>query len=412
MGTVLFPIWLEEWYFPGWEWGYQMTAKDTATPAAPSRGELLARVAVLAPLLEATAAKSESLRTLCPEAVDALHDAGLFGLWSNTDVGGYDTDLVTQLEVMVAVARADMSACWTLMIGTSLTAIMAAGLPDQGLAEVFGGPRLPTAAGSIKPSGRAEIVEGGYRVTGRWGFGSGIHHASQIVANCLVTKDGTPVAPGDGTNVLMAVVPIADVTIEDDWHVSGLRGSGSSSYAVADIFVPEHLTIKLDPAVTYRGGVPGANLLLRLPLEHAGVSLGGARHALDEVARQALSKHRLIDAQSVADKQAFQLELGKLEAQWETLYASARESAGGLWQAYRGDPKLIPNAAIKLRAICAHATEQCLEIGTRAMRHAGAGAVLEANVLQRINRDLTVSAQHVMISDVSYEDYGRALLGL
>ena len=111
-----------------------------------------------------------------------------------------------------------MSACWTMMIGTTVTGVMAAGLPDEGLDEVFSGERLPIAAGSLKSSGRAEPVSGGYRVSGTWGFGSGIHHASWIVANCLLTERGEPRQPVEGISL---AVPIAEVEVEDDWHVAG-----------------------------------------------------------------------------------------------------------------------------------------------------------------------------------------------
>ena len=369
----------------------------------PTRAELLQRVAKITPLLNDTAAESEHRRTLCEEAVDALHQAGLFGLWSPTEVGGYDADLVTQVDVMIEVARADMSACWTLMIGASITSIMAAGLPELGLAEVFAGSKLPTGAGSLRPSGTAEPVAGGYLASGRWGFGSGIHHASWIVANCLRTKDSEVVSPPDLVSV---VIPIHEVSVEDDWHVAGLRGSGSSSYSVHEIFVPE---IRVLQRPNPRGGVHMSVPQLRLPIEHASVSLGGARRALDELASQAIGKRRLLDPQSVASKQAFQLELGSLEAQWETLAAGVRRCADRLWKAADNAP--TEAAASQLRAVCAYATEQSLHIGGRALRHAGAAAVLDSNVLQRIHRDLTVSAQHVMISDVSYENYGKEILG-
>jgi alkylation response protein AidB-like acyl-CoA dehydrogenase len=369
----------------------------------PSRAELLQRVAQIAPLLNDTAAESERRRTLCVEAVEALHQAGLFGLWSPTEVGGYDADLVTQVDVMIEVARADMSACWTLMIGASVCSIMAAGLPEAGLEEVFSGAKLATGAGSLRPSGTAEPVAGGYLDSGRWGFGSGIHHAGWIIANCLRTSDGEIVSPPD---VVSLVIPIHEVTVEDDWHVAGLRGSGSSSYSVHEVFVPEARVVQRPPL---RGRAQMSVPQLRLPLEHASVSLGGARRALDELAAQAINKHRLLDPQSVASKQAFQLELGSLEAQWETLAAGVRRCADRLWKAT--DDVSTATAATQLRAVCAYATEQSLQIGGRALRHAGAAAVLDSNVLQRIHRDLTVSAQHVMISDEAYENYGQEILG-
>ena len=381
-----------------------MASPSMTSQRTPSRDELLARVTTLAPTLRDSAADSERGRTLCEPAVTALHDAGLFGLWSPPAVGGFDADFTTQVDVMIEVARADMSACWTMMIGASITAMMATGLPDEGLAEVFNGTRLPTGAGSLRPAGKAEPADGGFRVTGRWGFGSGIRHASWITANCLITENGKPTDPPQQMGL---VVPIADVDVADDWYVAGLAGSGSNTYSVRDVFVPHRRCLTGGPS---RGSVQNANMLPRIPLEHASVSLGGARHALDAVTAQAASKHRLLDPSTVAGKQAFQVELGRLEAQWTSLRAGVREVADELYRAIGDDTDDVPALTIKLRAVCAFATEQSLAIGGRALRHAGAGAVLDSNVLQRIHRDLTVSAQHVMISDAAYEDYAGSLL--
>jgi alkylation response protein AidB-like acyl-CoA dehydrogenase len=368
----------------------------------PSCEQLLSRVAQIAPILDDTAAESERQRKLCPEAVEALHEAGLFGLWGPLEAGGYDADLVTQVDVLIAVARADMSACWTMMIGNTVSGLMARGLPDEGFAEVFDGERLAIGAGSLKPSGHAKAVEGGYVATGKWGFGSGIHHSEWIVANCLAEETSADVVP------VSLVVPISEVEIHDDWHVAGLCGSGSSSYSITDVFVPHHRVMSRQPK---RGDTRNGNPPPRLPLEHASVSLGGARRALDEVAAQALSKKRLMDVQTVSDKQAFQVELGRLEALWASLRAGVRSDAADLWEIWgAGDAQELNLAAAKFRATCAYATETSLTIGSRALRHAGAGAVHGSNVLQRIHRDLTVSAQHAMISDVSYEAYGKLIL--
>ena len=371
-----------------------------------NREEFLQKVAAIAPILSATASKSERLRTLCPESVTALRDAGLFRLWSPIEAGGYDADFVTQIDVMLELARADMSACWTMMIGASVTAIMAISLPDEGFSEVFSIDARPTAAGSLRPSGKAELVDGGYRVTGNWGFGSGIHHAGWIVANCLTTKNGELLKPVEPVS---PVIPIADVTVADDWHVAGLAGSGSSSYSVCDVFVPLRRSMRGPPR---RGSVQNSDMLPRIPIEHASVSLGGARHALDELAQQAASKYRPTDPTSVASKQSFQLELGRLEAEWAALRSGVRDCADELWQALGNRSEKTSQIATRLRAVCALATERSLHIGGRALRQAGAGAVLANNVLQRIHRDLTVSAQHVMISDVAYQANGRAILGL
>ena len=113
----------------------------------------------------------------------------------------------------------------------------------------------------------------------------------------------------------------------------------------------------------------------------------------------------------VADDRAFQIELGKLEAEWTALRAGVRECAGALCDAIIAEADDVPALTAQLRSICAFATERCLEIGGRAMRAAGAGAVLETNVIQRVYRDLAVSAQHVMVSDAAYVGGGLAAIG-
>lgn len=361
---------------------------------------VLDRIAEIAPLLDSTAAESERLRTLCSEATEAMHDAGLFGMRMPREAGGLDIDLVTQVDAIVELARADMSACWTLMIGNTVTASMAAGLSADGFAEVFAGERIPVAAGSLKASGRAERVADGYRVTGQWGFGSGILHSEWIVANCLIEDR-------DETRGISLVAPIAEVEVHDDWHVSGLRGTGSCSYAVTDVLVPERRALC---ATQQRGTFFNANAGLRIPIEHAAVSLGGARRALDETIRLSMTKRRLWDPATVAASQAFRVELGRFEAQWAALLAGVKAAATDLEYAVarEGDVRAV---AAKLKAVAALTAEQCLTIGGRAFRHAGAGAIQDAEVLQRVHRDLVAAAQHVMVADSAYEAYGDSVLG-
>ncbi|MXY52864.1 MAG: hypothetical protein F4Y86_10130 [Gammaproteobacteria bacterium] len=359
------------------------------------RASVLASVEQVAPLLDGTAARSERERTLCREALDALHDAGLFGMWVPREAGGLAADLATQVDALIALARADMSAAWTLMIGNTVTGTMAACLPDAGFAEVFTGPRMPVAAGALRATGKATpTATGGYRVTGNWAFGSGIHHADWIVANCRV--DGGE--PGTPERVSLAI-PIADVAIADDWHASGMRGSGSSSYSVRDVDVPARRILGERQRGSPFAAAPGA----RLPLEHASVSLGGARRALDEVANLASTKRRMGASASLAHDPTFRRDLGRLEAEWSSLTAGVRAAALEL------EAKPLPEpatSAIHLHAVCAFATEQCLAIASQAIRHAGASAGMEGQPLERIHRDLTIATQHVMVSDTAYAAFG------
>lgn len=383
-----------------------LSAPGAASPNV-DRAELLARVVALAPLLEATAAASEAAGTMVPEAIEALRQAGLFRLWSPLEVGGYDISVPDQLDILVAVARIDMSACWTLMIGNSGSAVMGARLPDDGVAQLFGKGDWPTAASSLMPAGRAQRCDGGYRISGRWGFGSGIRHARGAMTNCLVENP-----QAGGPQQISAFVPVDELEILDDWHVPGLRGTGSNSYVADDVFVPDGFIAVLRPMTIHRGGTRAAGLHLRLPIEHGSVALGGARRALDEVTRQATGKRRLAESRTVADTQNFQVELGRLEAQYASLLAGTREAATTFDAALFGPETALAETATHLRAVCAHATEGCQAIANRCLRHAGAGAIMPGNPLERLQRDMTVAAQHYMMADRAYEDLGRRRLGI
>lgn len=378
-----------------------------ADSPVPDRAALLARVAALAPTIEEKSAASEAAGTMVPEMVEAIREAGLFRLWSAREVGGYDVSLRDQLEVLMAVARADMSACWTLMIGASGSAILAARLPDEGIARLFDRGDWPTAASSLTPGGRARRCEGGYRVSGRWGFGSGIRHARGVMCNSVVED-----AAADGPEQVAAFVPVDEVTILDDWQVSGLRATGSNSYAVDDVFVPDHFIAVSRPLTIRRGGAYAKVQHLRLPIEHGAVALGGARRALDEIARQAVSKRRLTEARTVADTQGFQVELGRLEAQYAALLSGVRAAAAAFDAAVDGPEPALLAAAAAMRAVCAHATEGCQAIVARSLRQAGAGAIMPGNPLERIQRDMTVAAQHYMMADSAYEALGQKRLEL
>ena len=236
-------------------------------------------------------------------------------------------------------------------------------------------------------------------MTGQWGFGSGIRHAEWIVANCLIEEKGQ-------TRGVSLAVPIAEVDVHDDWHVAGLRGTGSCTYAVTDVYVPESHALC---AAQQRGSFFNANAGLRIPIEHAAVALGGARRALDETTRVSATKRRLWDPATVAASQAFRVELGRLEAQLATLLAGVKASAADLEGAVERDGD-VRGAAAKLKAVAALTAEQCLAIGGRALRYAGAAAIGDDGVLQRVHRDLVAAAQHVMVADSAYEAYGAKIL--
>jgi indole-3-acetate monooxygenase len=184
------------------------------------RHELLADVAAVAPTLAEHAADSEGLARLNAASIEALRQTRLLRFTCPKERGGDEADPVTHLEIIEALAKIDGSAAWSVGILAVTSMIVAAFLPPASGKTIFAGG-VPPIAGMLGPRGRAQPVDGGYRVGGRWSFGSGIHHADWVVASPVVPGEPFPAA------LRVAVLPRNQVVIHDNWQVAGLKASGS-----------------------------------------------------------------------------------------------------------------------------------------------------------------------------------------
>lgn len=206
----------------------------------PARTELVQRAAKLVPLLRSHAAWGDENRRLHEEAVQAMADAGLFRMRVPARYGGYESDTRTLLEVATELGRGDGSAAWTASVWWIPT-WMAGLFPDEVQDEVFSTPDV-RVCGTLSPGGMANPADGGVVVSGRWGFISGAWHSHwQEIIAVTPTPDGQMMP-------IMALVPMSDLAIVDDWHTSALRGSGSVSTVADEVFVPQERVLPL-PAV-------------------------------------------------------------------------------------------------------------------------------------------------------------------
>jgi alkylation response protein AidB-like acyl-CoA dehydrogenase len=242
---------------------------------AAKRAALLEAVAGVREILAAGAAQAEADRTLPAASVRALREAGLFALKAPAELGGAEADPVTQIDVIEAVSYIDPAAGWVTFIGAGALSLTAY-LPDAAIERMWAGGRIPTAAGLVMP-GRARRVEGGFQLDGRWSWGRGIRHAEWIGVHALIP--GADDGPPDSRFMML---PADAIEIHDNWHVAGLKGTGSCDFTVSDRFVPDDFTFDARALVPRRGGP-----LYRLGLpglianELGGFAVGVARRALD-----------------------------------------------------------------------------------------------------------------------------------
>lgn len=375
---------------------------------ADTRCALLDAVDRVRAIVAAGADEAERLRTLPPATVAALRDTGLLGLKLPAVLGGAEADPVTQIEVIEALTAVDASAGWCLMVGATTGALPGVFLGDEAVGTMFAGRTMPLAAGCYMPTGRAVAEPGGFRVTGRWAFASGIRHAAWVSGTAWVVRDGTLT---DERRVF--VVRTGEVEIHDTWHVAGLRGTGSCDFSVKDHFVSEAFTWDMERAQPKRGGP-----LYRLGLpgfvtnEHAAFALGVARRALDAIIALAATKSRGVKPAPLAGRATFQRFLGEAELRLRAARALALQLNDAAWTTVGVGDHLTARQHAELRSAAVLATEVALDITSRAFRYAGGGALYDASVLQRCLRDLSAGAQHFMVSDSAYEALGQLLLGL
>ena len=372
------------------------------------REALLAAVDEVRPVLEAHAAEGETIGTLPGASVEALYNAGLFAMKLPKELGGAEADPITQLEVIEAVSRIEPSAGWCVMIGSGSIAQPAGFLPDDAIEVMFSGGRVPRAASSLAQGGTAEPVEGGYIVSGQWSFASGIRHSDWVRGGALVTGEGN-----ESDRHLVCVIPTSQVEIVDNWHVAGLKGTGSNDFRATNLFVPESFTWNLWSPKRYRGG---PMFLLGRPgfviAGHSAFALGVARKALDVITEQASAHKRgYYNRLALSERGAFQRDLGESDLKLRASRALTVEVINEAWAEVCEGRIPGPPFQARMRATSTYVTRVATDVVTTAFRYAGGGALQETAVLQRCFRDIHAGAQHLMVSDRAYENHAQFLLG-
>ncbi|MCR9106817.1 MAG: acyl-CoA dehydrogenase family protein [Gammaproteobacteria bacterium] len=393
-----------------------MPAAAQTTTAPDSRNSGVAMAKSIESIALAEAGPSEVQRTLTQPLVDALWDSGLMQWMNPVQAGGSEPGFAELIETWIEMARQDGSLGWIGIANLPSACFAAAYMSDQGFAEVFtqNGNRV-TMAGQFFPNGTGEKVDGGYRVTGAWQFGSGSGHSQYICAGFLPMDNGQMLMADDGVMPLMtvAVVPRDDVVFKDGWHVQGLKGTGSYDYELTDVFVPESHTYSLLSRAPQRGGT-----LYRfgvMPLTgcgHAAWALGVSRGALDDVVELAIEKTRMGEESSIAHKLTFQRDLAHHEGMWRAAHRLVVDTYTQMESRLEAGEALSPTMRADMRIAATYATEASREIVQFTHLAAGTTAIREGNRLERAFRDMYTGTQHAFISEKTYTEAGKLMLGL
>lgn len=348
-------------------------------------------------------------RRLTPAVEQALRDADLYRMLVPKDLGGAGLGPLQQLDMAERLAFHDASAGWNLAVGPALGYF--SGFMPREQAEAMFARQSAAMAGSAAPQGQAVRVAGGYRVTGRFAWASGIDQASGLYGGCILVTDGAPEMLPDGRpRMILAFVPKSAATIHECWDVSGLVATNSTEFSLDDVFVPEERTVSLTLDRLYHQAP-----LFRLPMTVfgfalTGVPLGAARRAVEGLRALALDKNSPGRGR-LADNGFAQYALAKAEALIEAGRTNLRHAFGLLWAEAQAGTACRMETRARVRRASVHAAESSLEAVNLCYRAAGGSALFGNAPFEAALRDVNAMCGHVVFQRAMMEDAGRVALG-
>jgi alkylation response protein AidB-like acyl-CoA dehydrogenase len=399
------------------------------------RDELLAGIRANREKFESAGDRAEELRTLPHETVAILRSLGLFWLKTPAELGGTPLSPIEFSDVIEELAYVDTSTAWAAMIGAGCNGLAGGWLPEEGVRQVFGtgsdgtgfdgtGPDgvRPVVAGQLAPRGTGHPARGGYLVSGRWGFSSGIVHAEWLIG--AFKPDGDDPSPSGGEELpadqgatatgfgrrVVFLVPKAQAEVIDNWHVAGLQGTGSLDFSVDGIFVPSELTYDLGTAAVRGGDLFRLGMPAFVSNEVPPLAIGLARRALDDMTELATHTARFPGGPTVSERAVFHKELGRAETRIRAARAIHREAMAAAWESAVAGT--VPGEELQLAVTTAsiYAVETCADVVTDLFRYGGGRVLALSNPMQRHLRNVLAARQHLALSEEHYETAGRFLL--
>ena len=389
--------------------------EKAAEGRAADHDELWGRAEQLLPVLRERAAGCETLRRLPDATLRDFHDAGLFRMQQPRRVGGSELEFAAVVNFGALVARACASSAWNL-VNLGSHHLLLGMFPPKAQDEVWNvSPDTLIASSFVFPAGRAQRVEGGYVVSGRWPFSSGVDPSDwSMLAGQIAGAEGEP--PEQRAFLLHK----SQYVIHDTWHAGGLRGTGSNDVEAKEVFVPEHRTLAV--ADTKGGPTPGSSVnpgpLFQMPVFGlfpymlSGVALGIAEGLIDDFAAGSSGRGKMTGAK-IAAVPSVQLRLGEAAAfaRASRLFqeTNCREAQALI---ERGEvPDMRAKARYRLEG--AYAVDWAVRAVDTMFTLSGASGLYESGHVARAFRDAHAVKQHFSFNtDVAGTTYGRVALGL
>lgn len=375
--------------------------------------DVMAAIERIRPVIEQYRDEAEQNRNLSTPVVAAMRDAGLLKLWTPKEYGGSEVDLPVFMQATESIARIDSAAGWifsTAAAGPLLTAFM----PPQAAQELYAnGPSLFLPGASAPTSSRAVQVAGGYRLSGRWPLGSGSQHGEWLGVVTMVFDGDVPRMDAHGApDFKSMILPRQDCEILDTWYSLGMRGTGSTHFAVTDAFVPEERVFSVftaQPQVS--GPLYKLGVLPMFAMTVTSVLPGIARAAIDSFVALAKAKTPTFSQTGLATRPTIHAELARVEALVLSARAFLYEVANEMMATVKAGQPVSEDLEARRRLACSNAGASCIEAVDRLFALAGATPVYSGHRLERYLRDVHTAGQHLFVSPVWWEKTGQYYFG-
>lgn len=373
---------------------------------------VLDAVRAVVPTLRENGKDGEDRRWIADENVEVLEKAGVFRTGVPKRFGGLEFSVPQQIDLLLEISRGCGSTGW-VSEGWITGAWMIRLFPEQAQREVYEGGSA-RVSGGFTPSGTLVPAEGGYVLNGRWRFTTGCRGADwNLAATNLHLPDGT-------VRQALTVLPIGDMTLEDDWHTMAAAGTGSSTTVATDVFVPEHRVVDMETAFGAGGGSPTGpgegrdyGLISVVMAESTAVLIGMAQGAYDLFLERVHRPISYTPWQDQAEHPLTQVQVATAAARLAAARALLAGQAEVVQRRADAGEKLTPEERATLRGICGYAVQLAKETTHALFTASGASAIQRDLPIQRFFRDVQGISMHAMMTpDANLEVYGRVLLGL
>ncbi len=359
--------------------------------------ELIEAARAMGPVLRERAAQCKAQSRVPDETIADFHKAGFFKILQPEQWGGYAMDPQVFYMVGYEIARFCPSSAWILGV-IAVHNWQLAVFDDQAAQDVWADDPTVLISSSYAPVGKVKVVDGGFRLSGRWSFSSGSEHCKWAFLGAVVP---TPEAPFDMANYRTFLVPIEDYEIVDNWNVVGLQGTGSHDIVVDDVFVPEHRTHKsmdgflcdnpgnaVNDAPLYR--MPFMQVFVRAVCTATLGACEGALQAFIDVA-----KTRQVGPNKMKDDPFARQLAAEVRASIEEMKLVMVRNFDAMMDKCRAGEPIPVEDRVRYRYDSAVVADRCLALSSRMLKAAGSGGVRLGSELLDFHLDILCSQAHV-----------------